>query len=298
MGSVTSAADVGHRVEEILAEFDAMDDTSVRHKTEELLRTVVEFYGAGLERIVRALRDSTRSALLDELAEDPVVGGMLVVHDLHPHSTEQRVHAALDRVRPYLGSHSGDVSFVAIDDDGVLRLRLGGSCNGCPSSTVTVKLAIEQAIEQAAPEVTRVDVEGVVTEPARATGPGGRMLLPLVTDAPARQDAAPGTAGGLWVQWGTAAEIPPGRLYSARVGGADTVVCNADGTLYAYRNRCPACSASLAEGDFDGRVLRCQPCGTRYDVVLAGRACDGGPTHLDPLPLLTDDGTIRVAVPT
>jgi hypothetical protein len=52
----------------------------------------------------------------------------------------------------------------------------------------------------------------------------------------------------------------------------------------------------LSGGHFDGRVLSCPSCGVGYDVVLAGRAVDRD-GHLDPLPLLTEDGTIRVAVP-
>jgi Fe-S cluster biogenesis protein NfuA len=46
----------------------------------------------------------------------------------------------------------------------VVHLRLEGSCDGCPSSTQTVKLAIERAIEEAAPEVTRVEVENLTRE--------------------------------------------------------------------------------------------------------------------------------------
>jgi len=84
----------------------------------------------------------------------------LVVHDLHPLDLETRVARALERVRPYLGSHGGDVKLLGVED-GVVLLRLEGSCQGCPSSTVTMKLAIEKAIEEAAPEILRIEVEGV-----------------------------------------------------------------------------------------------------------------------------------------
>ena len=268
-----SVNEVGDRVEALLAEFDG------DARADELVRTVVEFYGAALARVV----ELAPAEVVARLAADPLIGGVLVVHDLHPEDTETRVRAALDRVRPYLGSHSGDVSLVGISEDGVLRLALGGSCNGCPSSTVTVKLAIEQAVEQAAPEIVRIEVEGVVPD---QTGPGGRPLLPIVsTERPS------------WVELGGAEEITPGTVSAARVRGAATVVCNAAGTLYAYRDLCPACGAGLAGGGFDGRVLACPSCAAGYDVTLAGRAVDGAGGHLDPLPLLTDDGTIRVAVP-
>ena len=88
---------------------------------------------------------------------------LLLLHDLHPLDVDARIQRALDRVRPYLGSHAGGVEYLGVGD-GVARLRLEGSCHGCPSSTVTVQLAIEGAVQDAAPEVTEVVVEGM-TEP-------------------------------------------------------------------------------------------------------------------------------------
>jgi Fe-S cluster biogenesis protein NfuA len=93
-----------------------------------------------------------------------VVARLLVLHDLHPKDTETRVVEALDQVRPYLGSHAGGVELLGVDPEGVVHLRLEGSCDGCPSSVQTVKLAIERAIEEAAPEVTRVEVENLTRE--------------------------------------------------------------------------------------------------------------------------------------
>jgi Fe-S cluster biogenesis protein NfuA len=98
---------------------------------------------------------------------------------------------ALDEVRPYLGSHAGGVELVGIDPDGVVQLRLEGSCDGCPSSTQTVKLAIERAIEEAAPEVTRVEVENLTRE----RSPQLLQIRPLYTEC-AVPAAATGTERG------------------------------------------------------------------------------------------------------
>ena len=92
------------------------------------------------------------------------MASLLVLHGLHPRDTETRVVEALDKVRPYLGSHAGGVELLGVDPEGVVRLRLEGSCDGCPSSTMTVKLAIERAIEEAAPDVTAVEVENLTRE--------------------------------------------------------------------------------------------------------------------------------------
>jgi Fe-S cluster biogenesis protein NfuA/nitrite reductase/ring-hydroxylating ferredoxin subunit len=203
------------------------------------------------------------------------------------------VAAALEKVRPYLGSHAGDVEYLGIAPDGVLRLRLAGSCNGCPSSTVTVKLAIEQAVRESAPEITGVEVEGVAPPPG-PTGPGGRPLLPLVTNG--APPPPPQPAKGRWVELAGFAELPLGSVAASRIDSTVAVVCNVNGGLYAYQDGCSACHASLAPGLLEGKVITCPSCGERYDAVLAGRSIrDGGP-HLDPLPLLSDGGKIRIAV--
>ena len=78
---------------------------------------------------------------------------------------------ALDSVRPYMESHGGNVELLGIED-GVARLRLEGSCNGCAASASTLELAVEQALQATAPDLEGIDVEGVV-EPPRA---GARRL--------------------------------------------------------------------------------------------------------------------------
>ncbi|RCG27393.1 NifU family protein [Sphaerisporangium album] len=103
--------------------------------------------------------------VLRGLTADDVVSGLLVLHDLHPLGTEERVRAALDGVRPYLGLHEGGVELLGVDD-GVVRLRLSGTCHGCASSRVTVNDAIERAVLGAAPEVYRVEVDGVADAPS------------------------------------------------------------------------------------------------------------------------------------
>ena len=110
--------------------------------------------------------------IFDRLAADDLVASLLVLHGLHPLNVETRIARALDRVRPYLGSHGGDVKLLGVKE-GVVHLRLEGSCHGCPSSTVTMKLAIEKAIEEAAPEVVRIEVEGASPSASAASNGNG-----------------------------------------------------------------------------------------------------------------------------
>jgi Fe-S cluster biogenesis protein NfuA/nitrite reductase/ring-hydroxylating ferredoxin subunit len=284
------AHQIGQHVEQALTEIGALGDENVRHRVEDLVSTLVEFYGSALERVMELAHERGDPGLIAALGDDPLVGSVLVVHDLHPLSTEQRVRVALDKVRPYLGSHAGDVDLIGVADD-VVRLRLAGSCDGCPSSAVTVKLAIEKAIQDVAPEITDIQVEGVVDEPVRELGPGGRPLLPLTSvDAP-----PPPRVGSDWFE--VTATTSRDTITSVRLGDVPTLLCNVGDHLYAYRDHCPACGSVLAAGSLDGTVLTCPNCASHFDVTLAGRGTGAEKRHLDPLPLLTEAGHIRVALP-
>lgn len=67
-----------------------------------------------------------------------------------------RIRDILDReVRPYVESDGGEVVFAGFSD-GVVQVHLQGSCAGCPSSSITLKLAIEGRLKEAIPEVQSV----------------------------------------------------------------------------------------------------------------------------------------------
>jgi Fe-S cluster biogenesis protein NfuA len=149
----------GDRIERLLDQLHAGADPQSYACAEELLRLVTELYGAGLARIV-ALVEEEDPLLLGRLADDGLVASLLMVHELHPDSIEARVQKALETVRPFLAGHGGDVELLGLDAArGAVHLRLLGSCDGCPSSSVTLQLAVERAIVEAAPEIVTIDVE-------------------------------------------------------------------------------------------------------------------------------------------
>jgi Fe-S cluster biogenesis protein NfuA len=164
------AADVRElpgRIEFLLDELAAHADPSIAERAEELVAVIVQLYGEGLHRIVSALADAPDGdRAVRRIADDELVAHLLLLHDLHPDDLDTRIQKALDRVRPYLGSHAGGVEYVGVDGEGIARLRLEGSCDGCAGSAATVHNAVERAVLEAAPEVRRVEVEGMVTEPA------------------------------------------------------------------------------------------------------------------------------------
>lgn len=274
-----TAHSVGDQIEDLLG---GIPPGRTRELAEELVRLVVGLYGEGLAHVVELVdQESVRT-----LADDELVGSLLLLHDLHPVDVDTRIQQALDRVRPYLGSHAGGVTYLGVDSDGVAHLRLEGHCDGCPSSTVTVRTAIEGALHEAAPDLTGIDVAGV-TEPAK-------LLQVGMGPPPGWQAPVPASTGA----WVTLPEIgpPTGHARTVPVAGTTIALCAVRGTLYAYRDACAACGAGLDGAVLDDAALTCAGCGARFDVRLAGASMDGAARHLDPLPLLSDSAGTRVAL--
>jgi Fe-S cluster biogenesis protein NfuA/nitrite reductase/ring-hydroxylating ferredoxin subunit len=280
------------RVETLLEEVESLPDPGARDKATEMAGALLDLYGEGLARILARL-DEAGGGVPAALAEDELVSHLLFLHDLHPVDLETRVVGALDEVRPYLESHGGDVELVAVGE-GVVRLRLQGSCSGCPSSTMTLKLAIEDAIHKAAPEIESVKAEGASAEPAAEP-----KLLQLEVAGPL--DAGPGgaaeDAGAAWSMAGGLAELGAGATTVKRVDGEPLLFLKLGATPYAYRSACPGCGESLEAATLRAAELTCPGCADRYDVQRAGRCLDAPDRYLEPIPLLeTDAGLVKVAV--
>lgn len=167
------------RIEALIDEIERFADPVVQGQAREIVQALLEFHGAALANLVGqiAAAGPPGRAILEQAAEDELTSSLLLLHGLHPHDLETRVAQALDQVRPQLHTHGGDVELLGIDGD-VVRLRMQGSCHGCPSSAATLRQTIEAAIFGAAPDVASIEVEGVV-EPANLSS-----LLPIVTLEP------------------------------------------------------------------------------------------------------------------
>jgi Fe-S cluster biogenesis protein NfuA/nitrite reductase/ring-hydroxylating ferredoxin subunit len=278
------------RVEELVERLDAIDDLAARETAERLLGAMMELYGEGLERILRALDGGGPAAagVREAVVGDGVVASLLLIHGLYPIDLETRVRGALDEVRPYMRSHGGDVELVSLGD-GVVRLRLEGSCDGCPSSAQTLELAIRRALEEAAPDLEGIEVEGLLAGRAGAPATVSRPL-PLV-----------GAGGGpsAWRAVDGLGELEPGERRALDLEGSRLLVANVEGTLLAYLDACAGCGSPLHEGALERGVLTCPSCGRGFELPRAGRALGSGAAlQLTPVPLLADEGgrvTLAVA---
>jgi Fe-S cluster biogenesis protein NfuA/nitrite reductase/ring-hydroxylating ferredoxin subunit len=252
-------------------------------------------YGDGLARIMEVIAGSREAGatIIDELSQDGAVASLLLIHDLYPVSLEERVLEALDTVRPYMESHGGNVQLVELRD-GVARLALEGSCNGCAASRATLETAIEQALEEHAPDLAGLEVEGVTEKPppgfalpmaAAATPAAPALELPVVQAGPPPR----------WVGVDESARPAPGGLREVSIGADTVLFADVDDSLLAYVNECAACGEPLGTGELAGGLLRCPACQVEFDLPRAGRAAGGEPLQLRPVPLLQDGG-LRVAL--
>src|SRR5688572_12346904 len=235
----------GERIE-VLLEAASAGGRVARERAEELIRLVVDLYGSGLERLLEIVHDSGRldDELLERLAADELVSSLLLVHGLHPYDVGTRVAHALESVRPYLGSHGGDVEFLGLTEDGVVRLRMLGSCDGCPSSSVTLTLAVESAIRAAAPDTLGIEVE--------EAGTAGTVIP--VSALRSRLDAGEEVPkGGGWTAVRSAEALAAGQAGGFVVAGLPVVVVRLGVEFFAYRDRCPRCGSGLADGAVERR---------------------------------------------
>lgn len=151
------------RLETLLAEIEETGDPATQNRMREIVQSLMDFHGAALAAIVEKIAHGPPPVrdLLDEFAGDELIASVLLLYGLHPEDVQTRIGRALESVRPYLKSHGGNVELLGVED-GVVRLRLEGSCHGCPSSAITMKSAVETAIYEKAPEVTAIEVDGAV----------------------------------------------------------------------------------------------------------------------------------------
>jgi Fe-S cluster biogenesis protein NfuA/nitrite reductase/ring-hydroxylating ferredoxin subunit len=293
----SSSEELLERVQRLSERVERLDDPEARDTAQQLVAAILEMHGAGLATIGAVLDEAGPAGEVAKakLVADPVVASLLLIHDLYPVALEQRVGEALEEVRPYMESHDGNVELLGVED-GVVRLRLAGSCDGCPASASTLELAIKEALEKAAPDLAGLEVEGLVEEMPPTSG----IDLPVIQNG--NRDAAQSNGDGLlqvqssrWLSL-DAPKPSAGEVSRVEVGGTAIALANVGESLLAFRDRCAACGEPIAAGRLKGGVLGCPSCERRFYLPRAGRSMDEERLLLEPVPLLESGGAVTVAV--
>jgi Fe-S cluster biogenesis protein NfuA/nitrite reductase/ring-hydroxylating ferredoxin subunit len=276
------------RIETLLEEIESLEDQNARSKAAEVVGVLLELYGEGLARVMEVVSQVEESErTFEALAEDELVSHLLLLHGLHPLDVQTRVVRALEEVRPYLRSHGGNVELLGVEG-GVARLRLQGSCDGCPSSAMTLKLAIEEAVLKAAPDLERIEAEGLTEPPPKpaTTFVAGPTL-------PKKEKKRPEEDGASWTAVGGLPQLSGGGMLLKEISGEPVLFVKLGDDFYAYRHLCSGCGESLEGGSLQGAELACSGCGHRYDVRRAGRCLDAPQLHLEPIPLLVSEVAVE-----
>ena len=152
------------RVEKLAAKLESAGDPEIRATALDLVQSVIELHGAALQRMIDSFTQTAagEAALRTAVSED-LVASMLLLHGLHPDDIQTRVLHGIEKVRPYLKSHGGDVELASVRD-GIVRLVLHGSCGSCPSSSITLKNAVEDALFEAAPDIVEIVAENAAAD--------------------------------------------------------------------------------------------------------------------------------------
>jgi Fe-S cluster biogenesis protein NfuA len=152
----------GRKLQQLIQQAQELRDPVARALVHECLHSLLGFYGDGLARLLQVVQSCGPAGeyVLNQMIDDSSVKGLLLIHGLHPLDLPTRLNQAIEKIRPYMESHGGNVELLSLQND-FARLRLQGACKTCPSSSITMELALRRAIEEACPDLMGFEVEGV-----------------------------------------------------------------------------------------------------------------------------------------
>ena len=245
------------------------------------LKTAIEaFHKVGLTKIVQKLKADPRGKeLLFDLVDEPSVYALFAMHGLVRADITTRVSQVLDRVRPYMQSHGGDVELVRVEG-ATAFVKLHGACNGCSMSAVTLREGVAEALVTQVPEIKAVEV--VPNDPGPAWITVDALLATINTDTG-------------WRQGPLVAAVPSGRMHHLEIDGQSILLVNLNNQVAAYRNACAHQGLPLHTGLLDPTtgVITCPWHGWCFDAT-SGECYTAPSAQLEPFPLQVRDGHIWV----
>jgi hypothetical protein len=168
MADLASVRGTSERLDAALQAIETHGDPILRHRAREAVELLLTLQGTALERIVDLAGDPALGgpALVTRLADDAVIGPLLVIHGIHPHDPATRVARTLDRLRSRIAATGCRASLSSIDGT-VARLRVEGFSRLDGESASTLEQWLETRLLEAAPELTAILIDD----------PGGTLVL-------------------------------------------------------------------------------------------------------------------------
>lgn len=223
--------------------------------------------------LIDAVHRPGLAALADGDPEHPAAQALIAMYGLGDLDDDELVEEALEQVRPYINSHGGEIELLSVEE-GVVRVRMSGACQGCAASAMTLQRGIEEALRAGYPGFREV----VAEEPE----PGPTLLQLEDLRRPVFADVEP---------------PPPGELRAVALEGVQVLLTSVGGEVFAFRNGCtvdglPLEGSRLTE---DG-VLVCPWHNCAFDARTGRRVDDHAGAGLAVIPVAVRDGTVQVAV--
>ncbi len=145
-------------IEQLIREVESTSDPGLRETVQKAVQLLMDIHGAALERVMAIVFQAGEAGqqIIDRFDRDDAVRSLLLLYGLHPLDLETRVLRALENLRSSLRAHQGSAELLGVSE-GVVRVRLSGA-TGCGAAAI--KSAVEDAIYEAAPDVTELVLEG------------------------------------------------------------------------------------------------------------------------------------------
>ena len=155
------------RIGGLVQEVESIADPAVRAATKNLVQLLMDLHGAALEKALEIISDAGEPgmSIIDRLGRDSLVSSVLILYGLHPEDIEARVVKAVERIRPQLRKQGCEVELLSVND-GAIRLSVETGSHTCGSTAKTVQSTLEEAMYNAAPDLTSLAVEGLAEKPA------------------------------------------------------------------------------------------------------------------------------------
>ena len=237
-------------IERVEAGFATWDGVA-REAVDAYRRALDDLHGAALRRLIQALRGEPKAlAALRAAVDDEVVHAVLRYHELVKPSLNERVEAALARVRPMLASHGGDVHLVAVDPPRI-EVRFTGACDGCAASTLTFHAGVKKAIEEACPEIT-----DVVHVASGAASGSAHYVSPFTLKS-----------SGPWCAAGTLADIPEDGIRALDLDGTPVLLFRRGSAVTCFQDACAHLGSPIRDGAVAAGIITCPNHGFRYDLA-------------------------------
>ena len=169
------------RIESLVHQLDASADPACRATATELVQSVMDLHGAGLERLLEIVAEAEGergAALIDRFGRDPLVSSLLVLYGIHPEDLETRVRRGVDHLSSFLHSNGASVEVLAVEE-GTVRLRVDKTSPSRAFTAASVRTALEETISEFAPDTVNLIIEGV--EPQNAAS--GFVPLHVLVDS-------------------------------------------------------------------------------------------------------------------